>query len=110
MKLTKLSTITEALPISQLTKDQLSELQTGLSQLGYPVGDIDGLLGPKTRNAWAEFKTDVFQGNPDLIGAESIGALQKKLDEIGDKTIHDFSTKEGTVVSMAETARMTSLR
>jgi hypothetical protein len=83
VKIAQLLTITEATPISQLTEEQLKELQTALSHLGYPVGDIDGLFGPKTRSAWAEFKTDVFQGNPDLIGAESIATLREKLDKIG---------------------------
>ena len=83
MKLTRLITITAAMPISQLTEEQLKELQIALSLLGYPTGEIDGLLGPMTRNAWAEFKTDVFQGNPALIGVESVGKLQEQLNEIG---------------------------
>jgi predicted chitinase len=102
MKLIQLGTITEAMPIGHLTDEQLKELQTALSRLGYPVGEIDGLLGPKTRNAWAEFKTDVFQGNPDLIGAESIAKLQEKLDEIGEGRVHDFSTKQGTIEAIKQ--------
>ena len=97
MKLTQLLTIRDAMPISQLTDAQLKELQTALSHLGYPVGEIDGLLGPKTRNAWAEFKTDVFPGNPDLIGIDSVGKLQEGLDEIGERKTNDFSTKQGTI-------------
>lgn len=97
MKLTQLITITEPTLLDQLTEEQIKELQTALSRLGYPLGDIDGLIGPKTRNAWAEFKTDVFEGNPTLIGPESIGTLQKKLDDIGEGRVHDFSTKEGTI-------------
>jgi predicted chitinase len=85
------------MPISQLTEEQLKELQTALSLLGYPTGEIDGLLGPMTRNAWAEFKTDVFQGNPDLIGVESVGKLQEQLNEIGEGRAHDFSSKPGTI-------------
>ena len=97
MRLTQLTTITEATPINQLSEIQLEELQAALSRLGYPVGDIDGLIGPKTRNAWAEFKTDIFQGNPDLIGSGSIGQLQEKLDEIGGGNNYDLSTEQGTI-------------
>jgi hypothetical protein len=97
MRLKQLATISEATPVSQLGEEQLKELQLALGKLGYPVGDVDGLFGPKTRNAWAEFKTDIFQGNPDLIGAESIAALQGKLDEIGRENGNDFSTREGTI-------------
>jgi hypothetical protein len=103
MKLVKLAMITEPTPIDTLAEGEnsvLAELQTALAQLGYPVGEIDGLLGPKTRNAWAEFKTDIFQGNPTLIGPGSINALQQKLDEIGDGKIHDFSTKESTIAAI----------
>ena len=97
MRLTRLITVTGPMPLSQLSKEQMKELQIALSLLGYPVGEIDGLIGPRTRNSWAEFKTDVFQGNPNLIGVESIGTLQQKLDEIGGDKVHDFSTKEGTI-------------
>lgn len=102
MKLVQLISIDLPKPITELTEAQIKELQTALSRLGYPMGEgddngIDGLFGSRTRNAWAEFKTDVFQGNPDLIGIGSVKTLQKKLDETGDGVIHDFSTKEGTI-------------
>ena len=100
MDLTKLITIAEAnevKPIANLTQEQLKELQTALSFLGYPAGDIDGLYGPKTRNAWAEFKTDVFQGNPELIGKGSVEKLQEKIKDLGSDKMHDFTTKQGTI-------------
>jgi predicted chitinase len=82
MKLVTLDSVGDALPLEQLSESQLAELQRALSLLGYPLGDIDGLIGPRTRTAWAEFKTDVFQGNPSLIGSGSVQALQDKLDAI----------------------------
>jgi peptidoglycan hydrolase-like protein with peptidoglycan-binding domain len=51
MKLTQLKSVTKTIPISLLTEEQLRELQIALGRLGYPVGEIDGLLEPKTRNA-----------------------------------------------------------
>ena len=97
MKLAKLTTITEPKPVNELTKDQLMELQTALSLLGFPLGDIDGLIGPKTRNAWAEFKTDIFPGNADLIEPNSIETLQEKVKSFGQVGIYNFSTKAGTI-------------
>ncbi len=97
MKLTQLLSVSDPIPLSQLSQDQLTELQVGLSLIGYPVGDIDGLIGPKTRNAWAEYKTDVVPGNPELIGSESISYLGEKLIELTENTIHDFATKAGTI-------------
>jgi predicted chitinase len=82
MKLVALVNVGDALPLDQLDESQLAELQRALSLLGYPVGDIDGLIGTRTVTAWAEFKTDVFQGNPHLIGSGSVQALQEKLDAI----------------------------
>lgn len=79
--------------INDLNQEQIAELQTALAHIGYPVA-IDGLIGPKTRNAWAEFKADIFQGKPDWIGAGSVQALQGKVKEDRE---HDFTTKEGTV-------------
>jgi hypothetical protein len=105
MKLAQLLTIAGPAPLENLKEAQLRELQTALSLLGYPLGDIDGLIGPKTRNAWAEFKTDVLEGNPGLIGPDSIAALKKKLDEIGDGKSYDFSTKDGTMTAIKAECR-----
>ena len=100
MKLAELTSISDARPIDQLTESQLKELQRALGLLGYPVGDIDGLIGSRTRTAWAEFKTDVFQGNPTLIGEGSVRALQEKLDALSTQTsgsLSDTSTKEDVI-------------
>lgn len=96
MKFTELNKIKETTHINNLTEEQLKELQTALNILGYPVGQIDGLIGPKTRNTWAEFKTDIFIGNPDLIGVGSIEKLKEKVNLIEKKNKHDFSTQSGT--------------
>jgi predicted chitinase len=105
MKLAELLSISGPTPISQLSKEQLKEVQRGLSLLGYPVGDIDGMIGPKTRNAWSEFKTDVYSGNPDLIGKESIEALQEKIDGVIGNKNHDFSCKDGTIEAIKRECR-----
>jgi len=97
MKFKELLTITVPIPLSELSKAQLKELQKALKSLGYPIGKIDGLIGPRTRGAWAEFKTDVFFGHTELIGKESIAKMQEDLDTVSIGIEHDFSTKEGTI-------------
>ena len=100
MKLVELKSLPEAKPVDQLTEIQLKELQRALSLLGYPVGDIDGLIGSRTRTAWTEFKTDVFQGNPTLIGIGSVEALQEKLDALRTEvagSLTDNSTKDDVI-------------
>ena len=97
MKLAKLATIAEPTLISELSEDQLKELQVALNRLGLPAGPDDGLIGPRTRNAWAEFKSDFFPGNPDMIGPESVELLQEKTGDIGSSGNHDFNTKHGVI-------------
>ena len=101
-----LSQISEPVKISDLTEVQLKELQVALSRLGYPVGDIDGLIGPRTKGAWAEFKTDVFQGNPELIGIASISTLKEKLEFV----VFDFSTRESTINEIKMECRRQGLK
>jgi hypothetical protein len=109
MKFVQLLKIAEPTPLGSLKEVQLKELQTALSLLGYPLGEIDGLIGPRTRNAWAEFKTDVFEGNPGMIGPDSISALRKKIDEIGGAKGYDFSTREGTIEAIRSECRAQDL-
>ncbi|ANQ24299.1 carboxypeptidase [Vibrio natriegens] len=97
MKITELLTIKTPLPVSELVEKQVEELQKALCILGYPVGTVDGLIGPKTRNAWAEFKTDELPGNPSLIGKESIERLQVRLDGIAANDTYDFTCREGVI-------------
>lgn len=51
-------------------------MQIGLAILGYPVGALDGMLGTRTQTAWSEFKTDVHQGDPDMLGPDSVRVLE----------------------------------
>ena len=92
-----LATVTGPNLIDNLSKAQLAELQVALSLLGYPIGGIDGLIGPRTRNAWAEYKSDIFPGNPQLIGAESIDRLRQDLLKLAAWETANFGSKQGTI-------------
>ncbi len=108
MKFIHLDSISGPTPLKQLSSEQLMEVQRGLKLLGYPVGDIDGLIGPKTRNAWAEFKADIYPGNPKLIGRESIAVLRQKIsavDTLDPGKEFDFSTTDGTLTAIMEECR-----
>jgi len=98
MQLQHLATVILPMPLTSLATDQIAELQTALAVDSYPVGAIDGMVGPRTKSAWAEFKTDVYEGNPDLIGPGSVQTLQAKLKNLpNDGTGYDFTTKTGTI-------------
>jgi hypothetical protein len=84
--------------LSDLPAANLKAVQTGLKALGYPVGPIDGLHGPRTQSAWAEFKFDNHRSEPEWIGPDSWNLLQEEVLAISTPgKNHDFSTKDGTV-------------
>jgi len=109
MKLSKLTGLTAPSPLNHLTAEQLRQLQSALSGLGYPVGDIDGLIGPKTSNAWGKFQADTHLGAPGLVDPEAINALQKKLDARGEEAAQDFSTREGVIRAIAEECQVQAI-
>lgn len=94
MNINMLKSIQNPTPLETISDQQLKELQSALLILGYPVGDVDGMIGPKTRNAWSEFKTDVFEGNPALIGPESVAALEKSLASISSNLANLTATEQ----------------
>jgi GH24 family phage-related lysozyme (muramidase) len=80
MKLVQLPLIYGATPLEKLTAAQVRELQTALNALGSDAGAADGILGPKTRAAWASFKQSTASGALNEIGPASVASLQKALD------------------------------
>lgn len=49
------TSLTEGIPLEQLDTRQISELQQLLIRLGYDAGQVDGIMGPKTRAAYNRF-------------------------------------------------------
>lgn len=71
-----LSNISEGINISSLTTIQVKELQMLLNQQGYEL-TVDGIAGLQTKQALAAFKENNFLAYPDLIGKDTIEALQQ---------------------------------
>jgi predicted chitinase len=97
MAFVHLLALTDTKPLSSLDQPTLTELQIGLARLGYPIGGIDGQFGPRTRSAWAEFKTDVFSGNVDLVGPDSIATLVNKVQQLETIEGSNQSTKADVI-------------
>ena len=99
MKLVKLATIQpgKSLAIYTLSAPRMTELQTALTKLGYPVGDIDGAWGPRTRSAWGEAVADLKLRDPATIQAPDVVKLQNALNKAATKTVLNFTTKQGTI-------------
>lgn len=104
MKLENLSRIAagHSQPISDLTRSQLSELQLALNSLGFPAGEVDGEFGPKTRNAWAEFKADNHMVEPALIDTDAIKTLQQLLDQVQTIDAGNLTTRDGTIAAIRD--------
>ena len=62
MELSELSAITEPLPLSELSRAQVRELQLALALLGYPLGDIDGRDGTTSYQLRIRRTTAVLRG------------------------------------------------
>ena len=99
MKLVKLATIQpgKSLAIYTLSAPRMTELQTALTKLGYPVGDIDGAWGPRTRSAWGGAVADLKLRDPATIQAPDVVKLQNALNKAATKTVLNFTTKQGTI-------------
>jgi hypothetical protein len=76
MELKSLSLITEPMYLDDLSPEQVLDLQTALAAVHYSVGTLDGQFGPRTSNAWAEFKADYYYGSPKVIEPGSVDALK----------------------------------
>jgi predicted chitinase len=102
MQLKELLKIAEPVKLDDLPFELMQELQRALGILGYPVGDIDGLVGPHTPTAWSEFQSDESQRNPTLVDAASVEALQQQLANLAQPSDHDVSTRDGTIAAITD--------
>lgn len=75
--MSSLSNITGDTAIADLSKEQVKELQALLNEKGFNAGTADGIVGPYTLKAWADFKGTQHLGMPDRIGPSSISSLMK---------------------------------
>lgn len=61
--------------LNDLTTVEVLELQTLLRGGGYSVGTLDGVMGPKTTTAFAEFKKDHHLEYPFTLGPSTLEKL-----------------------------------
>jgi predicted chitinase len=100
MQLKELLNIERPVSVNSLPVDQIKDLQRALANLGYPVGNIDGMVGPRTRGAWSEFQNDVSKRDPTQVDAASVAALQQQLAKLAQPSNHDFSRGDGTIAAI----------
>lgn len=82
--------------INALESTKLRNLQRALSWMTYPVSVIDGLIGPNTRSAFAEFKMDIGEDDGTRVTASSIDVAINEVSETQAIMGSDVTTQEKT--------------
>jgi len=67
--------------LTELSPEQIGELQESLFSLGYEV-TTNGILGTQTANAFAEWKRSRGLKDFDSIGLNSLAALECDLEKL----------------------------
>ncbi len=70
-------TLTTPIDLAAASPRLVAWVQQRLVIGGYlPIGSVDSIVGDRTLKAFAEFKEDVYLGNPRMIGQSSIDLLK----------------------------------
>lgn len=81
--------------LSELTPEQMKELQLLLNNCGYGL-IVDGILGHRTEKAFNSFKKQNFLEHPNLIGKTTVEKLlqfkpkQRQVNQAGMELIKEF--------------------
>lgn len=62
--------VTQEFQLSKLESQQVQQLQQQLQEQGFYQGEIDGVIGPQTKNAMRDF----FQRQAQLVGQDKLSA------------------------------------
>ncbi len=87
--------------LADLNKTKLSAIQRGLAICGYPIGEVDGLHGPKTRNAFAELVSDIGHGNPAIVSEDALNYMKAQKKELTAILASPSSTEEEVQAQIA---------
>lgn len=81
----------------QASLDSVKQLQESLSERGYDVGPVDGLVGPRTQAALRQFQQDEGLDASGEIDAQTLTALDIDSSEFAAFGIEEESTSEPSV-------------
>ncbi len=70
-----------------LRGDDVADVQRMLSTLGFSVGRIDGIWGPLTAAALADFQTNMGLGDDGICGNRTLQTLQRLVRPLGDASV-----------------------
>ena len=66
-------------------QSKISEAQKALSQLGYPVGSVDGQMGPQTIRAVSLFQARNGLPVTGVLDADTLKAIQTAIQTAGQR-------------------------
>ena len=75
-----------------LRGDDVSELQSRLNSLGFDAGNVDGILGPDTRAAVADFQHNRGMAEDEIAGPTTVNELRvvaRVLPETGREAVRE---------------------
>jgi len=101
----KLDNIEPGTALAEIGKGGLRDLQRALCFVGKEVGTIDGLHGPKTRNAWAEFVIENQLGDPSVVSQAGLDAIKegvKVLDELLGQSLANASQTKLAIAAVCK--------
>lgn len=83
-------TISQAIKLSQLDESTLCGIQTMLKAVGFYKGELDGLYGTQTQQAWERFKRQENLDNLESIGPFSYARLLSEVTAKKEKLFFDW--------------------
>ena len=87
----------------------LREVQRALAFLAYPISAVDGQYGPNSRNAFAEFKDDIGEGNRDIVSDNAIEKLKERTGQLSAVLNTSLANKEQVKDAIADTCKAMEL-
>lgn len=89
-----LNAIQTGADINGISKTQLKNLQRALSWMTYPISSVDGLIGPNTRSAFGEFKSDIGEADAAVLTQSAKDHAIQKIEETQVILRSDVSTQD----------------
>ena len=80
--------------LEDLEKDDLAILQRALGASCYDVGPIDGLIGSRTRTAYADLTENLGDGDPAVVDAAACTHLERRALELRDLLARPATTPD----------------
>ncbi len=86
--------------INNLHPTKLKNLQRSLSWMTYAISVVDGLIGPNTRNAFAEFKADIGENDVTIVTSNSNNIAIDQIEKTQSILKTDVSNQDKTKLAI----------